>query len=399
MPLVTRDSTQANLFIGNTTPTASQVGDLWQNTSTVPAVLYEWDGSSWEEKLETSNVPEDSQFAPTKKSDGSTQFIFSDTEFTTPTAATASSPTDSLTFNSNATNTGSYFLRGGGGGVQLLRNATRVTNSTYRNKTISSVSVAMKREGSPTGTISCNLRKTSDDSVVSTSSTTYSASAISTSLTDYSFTFSATTPNEDFRLSVEISSYGGSPPSDIIHLFNSTSSTSSDGVASKYDSSWVDDSNKDIRMTATIITDPTNSASNAIDSNVLTAWKSNEEINPNITFDTGSAQELLGLAWYANSNTTSTSFKIEADENDNSTFRRRKTLAISKLTNSAWNIIFFPRPAVQARRIKITGLDESAKVLSISEIKIFIMTESAINRRHRHITYEPTDLATSLTGA
>lgn len=42
-------TTQGNLFIGTTTPTASKTGDLWVNTNFTPGVIEVWSGSAWVE--------------------------------------------------------------------------------------------------------------------------------------------------------------------------------------------------------------------------------------------------------------------------------------------------------------------------------------------------------------
>lgn len=46
MPLVTRDSTQANVFRQSTTPTGT-TGDIWVDTSTSPPTEKIYSGTAW----------------------------------------------------------------------------------------------------------------------------------------------------------------------------------------------------------------------------------------------------------------------------------------------------------------------------------------------------------------
>lgn len=121
------------------------------------------------------------------------------------------------------------------------------------------------------------------------------------------------------------------------------------------------------------------------------------EVNPFIKVDMNTAQELLGVAIHFHSGTTVTSFKIETSAAD-VTYVRRKTVPYSLCTAGQWNIILFPRPPIASRYLKITGLDAGAKVLSVNEIAVLVLTESVINRRNRQIPYVPTDSCSTLTG-
>jgi hypothetical protein len=126
--------------------------------------------------------------------------------------------------------------------------------------------------------------------------------------------------------------------------------------------------------------------------------KTNSEINPWVKADMNTAQELLGIAIHPHADTTISKFKIETSVDD-ATYLRRKTVPYSLITVGAWNIILFPRPPTPARFLKITGLDATAKVISLNEIAVLILTESVINRRHRHVEYNPSNDCATLLNA
>ena len=117
--------------------------------------------------------------------------------------------------------------------------------------------------------------------------------------------------------------------------------------------------------------------SNAKDDNTATKWTSNSETNPNIYVDMGSALNLCAAAFFFNStDTTNTEILIQSSA-DASTWTTRRTITESNLTNGAYNYYRF-NIAGGARYIRFYGNSAGSTVLSIWEIKILKKTDAEI---------------------
>lgn len=411
--------------------------------------IYKNDGTSWK-AVNIINVNADSQFAPTTKSDGSTLFSVSDSEFITPSSASASStdvtPTGASDFTDNFnTNTGwtqvntlvtvdnaSFpdVLKFNGATQNADRRVYKSLGFTLNNTRwiadfeflpqetdnngsvaifgffssavdpVNSANVDLLAFGFGSNSVTTVVYCVSKDG---TGAKAYSSSFALTNGTQY-YCRLARTSATNLRLYIWTGSLGGTLvtkinftiPSTIQGLTTLQATTRGDdgslgSFTAVFDNLVVYD-DEPIQFEEAYLIDNKSSPTTL-------RHRTKSEVAPSVKVDMGSAQEMLGVGIHFHADTTITSFKIETDENDDTNYRRRKTVPYSLITNNAWNIIFFPRPAVQARRLKITGLDASAKVLAINEIAVFVLSESVINRRHRHINYDPNIDCQSLTGA
>ncbi len=118
----------------------------------------------------------------------------------------------------------------------LLGDATKIRCAAYitLNGTIKSASCYFQKNGSPTGTITCVVRKDSDDSIIATSPTTLDASTISTgSYTQYTFTFDNPVPNIAVRVSWEKTAQDASN-----YVKVALKDGGTPNVANDYDTGW-----------------------------------------------------------------------------------------------------------------------------------------------------------------
>ena len=113
-----------------------------------------------------------------------------------------------------------------------------ITSTTHRGKKAKSATFYVKRTGSPGGTMVYKIRKSSDNSVVATSTGT-SASALSTSTTAVTLDFNdEVIPNEDIR--VTVSGVTGSS-GNVITIFGGGADTVADQTLSVWGgSSWTE---------------------------------------------------------------------------------------------------------------------------------------------------------------
>lgn len=463
MPLVTKDSTQANVFIGPNEPNGN-LGDLWSDTTT--NLLKKHDGSSFEEFI-GSDSPEDSQFASTKKTDTTTTREITDSEFTSPTTATATSAlaSENLTIDfSNSTgwtltgvatisdgklsynnsfnsppaessyevgalyDLGSAFSTNSGTSFKIRFKLTETSSGTSGNGRTVVVGLFSATNLHNVGTKYIGIQKWNTkyhvaspnfgkwEAVCEHNNTAYHNVTGSANGTTTVLSFTGSTGSELTRY-IEIERTSSSNVvfkiySDEYTTLVTTTTFSSvnssvanlryflvgDPYDNFYKSTTLNTSYDDL----TIFNAVTYSATNVNQTKTTPTnerWQtSSSEINPSITVDMNTTQELLGVAIYPHSNTNITSFKIETSS-DNVTFLRRKTLNYSSLTVGAYNFIYFPRPPTTSRYLKLTGLDASAKTFSLHKVVPLVLSESEINRRHRIITYTPSDTAASLTGA
>jgi len=126
----------------------------------------------------------------------------------------------------------------------------------------------------------------------------------------------------------------------------------------------------------------------AVDDDVLTRWQSLSENNPAIYVDTGSAQEVAGIAINLD-RTVTTETQIEIRYSTDATFtasERIRTIDITDFTDDTYRFISLPRQVDDRKFIQIFGKN-SSKVLSINEIKYRAVTDW--DREHYHSFLDP----------
>jgi len=116
-----------------------------------------------------------------------------------------------------------------------------ITSTTHRGKKAKSATFSMAKVGSPSGTMVYKIRKSSDNSVVATSTGT-SVSALSTSITAVTLNFNdEVIPNEDIR--VTVSGGTGSAPNAINIRGGGSDVVSGQTLTSWNGSAWAEYSN------------------------------------------------------------------------------------------------------------------------------------------------------------
>ena len=406
--------------------------------------VYKNESGTWVKK--SRGAPADSQFAPTKKSDGTTDIVVSDTEFTTPTTVTASSNgVDSDFTDLYTTNTGWTTAAGTLVDVDVTT-ADKVTfnacpsNADHRVRkslglTLNDAlwiaefeanftSLGVGAEAIPiffsAGT---GKFRSSQDALgifvyndagtikIYPAKNLAGTPAIGTPITISTSTLYyyrlERTSSTNLRVSIfsdsaRTSHIAGSPSNYTIdtgidaltHVQHSSDdgAGSANTVTGTLDSLYVNDNGTLINFVPSSMKDNKSSPTTL-------RHKTNSEVGPWVKADMNTAQELVGVAIHFHADTDITSFKIETDENDDANYRRRKTVPYNLITEGAWNIILFPRPAKLARRLKITGLDAEPKIISINELAVLVLPTDEMDRRHGHIDYTPTNSCTTLLGA
>ena len=136
-------------------------------------------------------------------------------------------------------------------------------------------------------------------------------------------------------------------------------------------------------------------ASNAVDNNTSTFWKSNSESNPNIYVDVGSNKNVSQLTIFQNAATTSTEIKVQSSTNASAWTDVRK-ITVSNLSDGAYYYIRFNSQL--ARYFRIYGTDGSAKILAINEIKCEELSDGEQADLHGHLPISATSTAVALNG-
>jgi len=384
----------AQIYAQSTDPGAVGAGKQWNDTTNNRQYVRNSTNTAWIELAnEDSGIfGSDVQFAPS-------DYVITDSEFTSPTNCTVSSSdsanSGSVTSTTTIDNAATTAFSSLSSAVDS-RYGEVITDTALRGVGLASITCNLKKVGAPTGNIVARIRKKSDDSIVATSANV-DVSTIGAAYSDVTFTFTgATTPNEDFIVTVEYS--GGDGANYVENRFTNGSSTYAGGYLTRYNGAYTDYAASDARMALNIA----NYAASLKDdkANPTTKkWQSNSEIGPWFKADMNTAQELLGIAIHFHANTDILSLKIETSADD-VTYLRRKTVPYTLITEGAWKIILFPRSKTTVRYVKVTGLDAGAKTLSVNEIAILVLTESVINRRGRLVNYsDPTVSCETLTGA
>lgn len=147
-------------------------------------------------------------------------------------ATTAIIGQNAVSASQTQTTGGNIFTMYNGSNVRVAeKSASSFTGTIY------SVVYMISRSGSPTGTISLNIRNASTDAVIGTLGT-MSAASLTTNQTAYTFnTAPVTVSSTAIRVSIEFS---GGDASNYIHVGYYASGGSSWGIMSSYTSSWND---------------------------------------------------------------------------------------------------------------------------------------------------------------
>lgn len=131
----------------------------------------------------------------------------------------------------------------------------RITSAALRNNSLTQVIFSLKKQGSPTGNATVEVRKVSDSSLVGTSST-LDTSTIGAGFSDYTFTFSSLlAPNEDFRL---LYNHPNATGANYTIMSGKTSGASDDGAVETYSTTgptgtYTDDSGQKPRGSVTYL--------------------------------------------------------------------------------------------------------------------------------------------------
>lgn len=299
-------------------------------------------------------------------------------DYTSPSAAVAtSSGTTSSTEYQDTTGTDAVVNMD----TTNNRAGQKVTSITTQSKPIVSMTVRMKSASGATGTLVYRIRKTSDSSIVATSTQTLNAATIGTSAADYTLNFNnETLPAESYYAMVESISSGQ------IEIIGTLSSTTANGNTAYWNGAAWQDLARDTRMS--IIYSETIPASNIYDGNTGTLWKSTSEASPAVYVDlSGSAREIVGVALNLDRTaTTVTAIKIRASTD--TSFDDTENIAyinVSDCTDDTWRFIANNFLGTNCRYVQVIGVGTG--VLSINEIKVRYGV-SDLNKilLHRHRT-------------
>jgi hypothetical protein len=255
----------------------------------------------------------------------------------------------------------------------------------------------MFKTGSPTGNVTLNMRKTSDDSVVGTFGT-HDVSTLTGSATAVTKTPASpiTSPNENFYLCAE---YSGGDAGNNISLTRQNGNPYAGGTTYSYTGSWSELSSTDDVYGSFTYAQDTGYFSNAVDNNTATSYESASTTNPwlRVELSAGADKEPSAVAVWTHANTTATDLKIQTSP-DGSTWTDKRRVLVSALTHGAYNYIRFNRDIAQVRYLRFYAMDGGSVILAIAEVKTLSPTESQWNRRHGHKTISASDTSTSLSG-
>jgi hypothetical protein len=137
--------------------------------------------------------------------------------------------------------------------------------------------------------------------------------------------------------------------------------------------------------------------SNIIDGNTSTYMKTNPETNPTLSIDLGSGNDAIitQVALYPHTDLDETEIQIQTSS-DNITYTTKRTVTVSNLTTSAWNLIRIN--ATNCRYIRVRGSSGTSKTLAFYEIKLKNPSESSLGANHGHSVLDTTDTSLGLDG-
>jgi hypothetical protein len=256
------------------------------------------------------------------------------------------------------------------------------TGSALIGLTVTAYTAYLHKTGSPTATITCNIRDSAD--VVQLVLGTMPASSLTGASAAYKFeNLTGRVIASGDRITIE---YAGDA-SNIVHVAVK-SANPYDGVNthnSTYTGVWnewtADDQKFIIEHQQTI------TAAHAVDNLTTSNWKSSLEANPNIYVDLTSIREIVGLAINIDKTaTTITSLKIRASTD--TTFTDSENIAyvnISDFTDDTWR--FLANNFLEDNRRYVQFYANETGVLSINEIKVRYGVSDLLKiLNHRHAT-------------
>jgi len=248
-------------------------------------------------------------------------------------------------------------------------------------KTINYVKMNLKKVGSPTGIWTVEIRRLSDDAIVSTANIDVSTLATSNTLVTISnFDVPRTLVAGDRIMLVA----NGGNASNYVTINGSTTHTS--GIdRTLHNGSYNDSSAVSMLMVAN--GDTIALATLAVDDSTSTQWKSNSEASPAIYVDLSSAREVVAVALHIDiTNTTITAIKIRGSTD--TSFTDAENIAyinISDFTDDTWRFLAINFLAANVRYVQVIGVGTG--VLAINEIKVRYGVSDLIKiLTHRHRT-------------
>jgi len=269
-----------------------------------------------------------------------------------------------------------YLLHAG----DKIRAGEKFTNVALRLKYLISADFYLSKSGSPTGPVTCTLRKTSDDLVIATATTTFDASTLTNSavLTPFLFADGTQLPNEDFYILVEFS--GGSP-SHRVRVDGELGNPYSGGVSVSYITSYTTLATHDHIANIKISDGAT---VNLADSDTSTFHKTNNETNPYYVIDFGAVSFIAGLRIFWNTTGRPSRYMLQvSDADDGVTFDDTiVTFGASPDANAFTNYIFGVR---QKRYLRIIA--DGTLAMEIAEILVYTQTNDQLTALHGHGEY------------
>lgn len=227
---------------------------------------------------------------------------------------------------------------------------------TLTGQNLSYVRFKLKKVGSPSGNVNCRVRRTSDDGIIETSATVYTANELSTSYEWKEFALTCS-PNEQVYILVEPS---GGDYSNYIDAYLSTSDVC-DGCHVMYQ------------------TGPGYTVNSTFDSTIILAYS---ETTPWISWDIGSLKFLGGcrIYWGSEVGYRPTEYKIYTSPNASDwTEVIHETGAAP---GSAWKT--YQWYVKYARYFKLAVITPGASGVKVYEADGYSLAQTATTARHGH---------------
>lgn len=152
----------------------------------------------------------------------------------------------------------------------------------------------------------------------------------------------------------------------------------------------------DLQIWNGVTTTGSNPASNILDGNTGTSWRSASENNPNIYFDLGAAKEFHALMLNIDkTNTTETEIQIRASTDTTFTSGETvRTILISDFTDDTNRFLTIPRAITDKRYVQIYGSSNSV-ALAINEAKYLTKSAADFEKGHFHYYLSPTNTSSN----
>jgi hypothetical protein len=374
MPLVTRTGEQGTVYKSDSQPSNWQDGDIWSDTSA--NVVYN-------NVSGTATLIGKSSFSES----ATTSYSQTIPDYTSPTAAVASSDTQttllSLTAGSTDVGLTASSVRGFGNKIGASHSLV--------GKTVKKLTMYLKN--AMTGTATFGVWNSSNTLVF-----TFGTLDLSTITGSYvAYTKTNLTGYTIASGDVIGVFFSGSNTTTNIRRANTNVDANITGYYPSDAQVWsIAGDTQDCDM---ILIGGTGDGANSVyDGSTSTYWSSNSEANPRIYVDCGgSATNILGYAIYLHANTTETELAVRASTDTTFTSgENTRTITVSNLTAGAWNYIRCN--LVNVRYLQFYGNSGASKVLAISELKYLTKTDSQILQDLAIIEISGTDTTLALDG-